>query len=322
MVSQALGDNLVGLRPERTIHVHLPPGYDETRRRYPVVYFFHNMYSSPRQLFEENRLGGIFDAALSRRTLGEVIIVAGDFTTPNHINVFGNTAVAGRWIDHIVAELVPQVDARYRTLAKPESRAATGHFFGAFAALKLGMWHPETFGVVYALHPVGTGTGLQPGMWRPNWELIHSARDFEELRKDVYAPIFVVMAQAYLPNANRPPFYCDFMMERERGELVPNARNIATLYGNFLLDSHLPARADALKRLRALKMDWGRYDATPGHVYANQAFTRKLDELGVRHSAEEFSGNDWNQLWVENGRVETELLPFLALHLEGAAPPR
>jgi hypothetical protein len=322
LVSQVLADNLIGLRATRAIHVYLPPGYEKGTGRYPVVYFFHNMYSSPRQVFEEHRLGGFFDRAIAIEDLREVIVVAGDFTTPSHINMFGNTSVAGRWIDHIVAELVPQIDARFRTIAKPESRAATGHFFGAFAALKLGMWHPETFGVVYALHPVGTGTGLQPGMWRPNWELVHSARDFDDLRKDTYAPIFVVMAQAYLPNPKRPPFYCDFMLEREGAALVPNARNIATLYGNFLLDSQLPARADALKRLRALKLDWGRYDATPGHVYANQAFTRKLEELGVRHFAEEFSGNDWNQLWIENGRVEADLMPFLARHLEGAAPPR
>ena len=76
--------------------------------------------------------------------------------------------------------------------------------------------------------------------------------------------------------------------------------------------------AEALKQLRALKIDWGRYDETHGHVYANQAFTRKLEGYGVTHFAEEYSGNQWNRLWTPHGRVERDLLPFFAEFLEGA----
>jgi hypothetical protein len=322
MESKALAGNLVGVATRRAIQVRLPAGYDNSGRRYPVVYYFHNMFSSPERLFGEHKLAEIFERGMARGVLGEVILVAGDFTTPNQFNFFGNTVVAGRWMDHIVQELVPAVDARFRTLATPASRAATGDFFGGFAALKMGLWHPDVFAVVYALHPVATGTGLQPGYWRPNWELVHAARTPDDLAKDVYAPIFVAMAQAYLPNPARPPFYCDFMVEREGGALAPNARNIATLNGNFLLDAQLPARAESLKKLRALKMDWGRYDPTVGHVYSAQAFTRKLSELGVKHFAEEYSGTDRDQLWIEDGRVEGDLLPFIGRYLEGAAPLR
>jgi hypothetical protein len=318
--SRALAGNRVGTDPRRRVLVRLPAGYDETQHRYPVVYYFHNMYSSPKRLFEEHRLGEIFGRGEDRRTIGDVILVAGDFTTATPFNMFGNDPVAGRWIDHIVKELVPQVDARFRTRPTSASRAATGDFFGGFASLKLGMWHPDVFGVVYALHPVGTGTGLQPGYWRPDWQIVHAARSWQDLQKDTYAPIFVAMAQAYLPNPQRPPFYCDFMVEPEDGILRPHARNIATLQRNFHLDAQLADRAEALKTLRALKLDWGRYDATPGHVYSNQALTRKLDELGIKHFAEEFSGDSGNQLWVEGGRIEDELLPFLARHLDGAAP--
>ncbi len=31
------------------------------------------------------------------------------------------------------------------------------------------MTHPEVFSVVYALHPVGTGTGVQTMHSRPDW---------------------------------------------------------------------------------------------------------------------------------------------------------
>ena len=320
--SRVLAGNRVGVDTLRRIKVYLPSNYDRSDRRYPVVYYIHNANWSATRLFEENQLHGFVERAVERGQLGEVILVAGDFTTPQGYNLFGNDPVAGRWMDHIGHELVPFVDANYRTRATAASRAIVGDFFGGYAAIKAAMFHPDKFGVMYALHPVGTGTGLQPGFWRPDWRLIHEAQNWEDLRRDVYAPIFVSMAQAYLPNPSRPPFFCDFMVEVQDGQLQSVTANIVALQSRFLLDALLKQHADDLKRLRAIKIDWGRYDELPGHVYANQAFTRKLEELGVMHHAEEYSGNAWNRLWVPHGRVEGDLLPFIADFLEGAAPQR
>ncbi len=317
--SRALEGNLVGVDPRRRIKVYLPPGYERSTDRYPVIYYVHNMHWSPRQLFDESRLNGFIDRAIERGRLGEVIVVAGDFTTRNGFNFFGNDPVAGRWVDHIVKELVPYVDANFRTRAVRASRGITGDFFGGFAALKVPMLHPDLFGALYALHPVGTGTGLQPGMWRPNWQVIHEARNWQDLQRDTYAPVFVAMAQAYLPNPARPPLYCDFMMEPVSGKLEPNAANIVAITSRFLLDSVLREHPEALKRVH-IKIDWGRHDSTQGHVYSNQSFTRKLEEYVIPHFSEEFAGNQWDQLWVRHGRVEADLLPFFAEFLEGAAP--
>lgn len=321
--SRALAGNLVGLDTKRRIKVYLPEGYERSSERYPVVYWFHNMFWSPDKLFGENHLNDFIEKAIERRQLGKVIVVAGDFSTPSGINVFGNDRVAGRWIDHIVDELVTFADANYRTRATPASRGATGDFFGGYAALKTAMLRPGVFGSVYAMHPVGTGTGLQPGYWRPNWKLVHEARDWEDLRRDTYAPIFVAFGQAYLPNPSRPPFYCDFMVEPDAsagGELRPHTRNIITQYSRFLLDQVLQQHAESLKTLRALKIDWGRYDPTAGHVYSNEALSRKLDEYGVPHFSEEYAGGAWDKMWTSQGRVEADVLPFFAAYLEGAAP--
>jgi hypothetical protein len=320
--SQALRDNLLGIATRREVRVYLPPSYGRGTRRYPVVYFVHNYHWSPARVFEENRLQDFVERAVERGQMGEVILVAGDFTTPSGFNFFGNDRVAGRWIDHIADELVPHIDARFRTLATPASRGIAGHFFGGFAALKVPMLRPGLFGSAYALHPVGTGTGFFPGHWRPDWKLVHEARNWEDLQRHHFTPVFVSMSQAYLPNPARPPFFCDFMVEPRDGRLEPDTANIITLTSRFLLDALLREHADGLKRLRAFKMDWGRYDPNQDHVYANVAFSRKLEEYGIPHFAEEFAGNEWNQLWVPNGRVEADLLPFFAQYLEGAAPAR
>jgi hypothetical protein len=59
----------------------------------------------------------------------------------------------------------------------------------------------------------------------------------------------------------------------------------------FLLDQSLEASAQNLQQLRGIAFDWTRYDPTPTHVYTNQAFTRKLEDLGIEHEAEEYRGN-------------------------------
>src|SRR5688572_18095044 len=264
--STALAGNLVGVDPLRRIKIYLPPGYERSAARYAVIYYIHNMPWSVTRLFEQNRLHEFIDRAIETRRLGEVIVVAGDFSTATGFNFFGNDPVAGRWIDHIVNELVPFVDANYRTRATAASRGIAGDFFGGFAALKVPMLHPDKFGALYALHPVGTGTGLQPGMWRPDWQGVHAARNWEELPRVPYGPVFVSMAQAYLPNPARSPFYCDFMVEAVDGKRLPHTANIVAITSGFLLDSVLREHAEALKRLRGIKIDWGRHDETPGHV--------------------------------------------------------
>jgi hypothetical protein len=50
-------------------------------------------------------------------------------------------------------------------------------------------------------------------------------------------------------------------------------------------------------------------------VYANQAFTRKLDEFGIPHEAEEYSSLWGYGVWAENGRLYAEVLPFFQRHL-------
>lgn len=79
---------------------------------------------------------------------------------------------------------------------------------------------------------------------------------------------------------------------------------------NFYLETMIPQFADNLKSLRGFKFDWTRNDANYDHVYANQALTRKLNEFGVAHGAEEYTGPFDESNWGPGGRIYTEVLPF------------
>jgi S-formylglutathione hydrolase FrmB len=220
--------------------------------------------------------------------------------------------VSGRWLDFITTELVPFIDNKFRTLRHRDSRAVASHFMGGRGALKLAMTHSEIFSVVYALHPVATGNGYMPWVnLQMDWKKIYSAKTFDE----VDSKIFVAVSQAFLPNLNRPPFYCDFFRDHINGEFKLNINNVNKAKAGFHLEETLEESATNLKTMRGIAFDWARFDSNQDHVYANQTFSRKLKDQGVEHEAEEYNGDPWSQNWTENGRVYSRMLPFLARHL-------
>jgi hypothetical protein len=308
--SAALADNKIGLNPVRQIRVYLPPSYQQGNRHYPTLYYI----PQGEQLLSDGKFVRLLEATVARGDLGELIMVTGDFNVQNSINFFGNGATTGRWLDYVTDELVPFIDAHYRTLKKPESRGISGHFLGGYAAIKLAMFHPEIFGSVYALNPVATATGEQSMLYIPDWKEIHKAKSFSDLKAPYSAP-FVAMAQAHLPNPNKPPFYADFIIDQVNGELVPNQTNIRRLLSTFHLAALIPENAEKLKQLRGIGYDWGRNDPSQAHVYGARKMTTLLQDYGLSPIAVEHGGNSWDYDFEPNGHMSTRMLPFFKQHL-------
>lgn len=313
--SKALRGNRTGLDPKRSVKVYLPPGYTESGRSYAVVYYFHSINGSPEKMFTDGSVVRLLERGFADGVVPEFILVVADYSSPTMGSWFENSTTTGNWLDFTTQELVPFIDGKFRTIARRESRGLAGDFIGGYGALKFAMLYPGLFSVVYAMHPVGTGTGLMPTQAMVNWPRLHAAKTFGELWADHYAPGFVAMSQAYLPNPDRPPFYCDFIVELENGAPVLNVENKRRLEARFHLDELLREHGDGLRTMRGVAFDWGRYDTTQGHVFSNQAFTRTLDQLGIEHTAEEYNGGAWDKNWTEDGRFATRVLPFLARRL-------
>jgi hypothetical protein len=314
--SQILKENKIGLDTNRSVSIYLPPGYEQSQKRYPVIYYFHSLgWSNEKMFAKENSPQPLLDRAIHNGTISEFILVAANYSTPTLGCWYENSPTSGKWIDFTIKELLPFIDKHFRTIAHRNSRGLAGEFIGGYGALKFAMLYPDQFSVVYALHPVATGTGLMPAQQMVDWERIYKASSFNELWGDYYAPGFVGMSQAYLPNADRPPFYCDYIVEMQNGKPTLNAKNVKTLQSRFHLDELLRQYEDNFRKMRAIAFDWGRYDRTQSHVYSNQAFTRTLDQLGIDHIAEEYNGDQSNKNWIPHGRVEDNLLPFFNRHL-------
>lgn len=312
VASKAFEGNKIGVSPQRRALVYLPDGYETSGRRYPVIYYLHNVFEDERAAFDQHDFRGLLDRAVKAGVIPPVIVVAADFSTPLGGSIYANSPVTGRWRDFMVQDLVPWTDGHFRTLARRDSRGLAGDRMGGHGAIAFGMRHPDVFGAVYALHPVGTGLGLQTMSSRPNFDLLQSAKSLDDLKTDPFSQLFTAIYQAHLPNPAKPPLYVDLPARKADGKLVIDAALTEKLQDGFLLNRSVGRYADNLKTLRGFKFDWGRDDPNPDHVVSNQAFSRLLTEYGVPHEAEEYVGGWGDRTWGETGRVRTDLLPFFA----------
>ncbi len=314
--STVLRGTATGVDPVRQPRVYLPPDYESSGKSYPVVYLLHSIFQGPEQLLAERNVVPLTERAVANGTIKAFILVVGDYRGPMTGSLYENTENTGRWLDHIVQELVPYVDGRYRTLRKPESRALVGEMMGGRGAFLLAMRHPDIFGMLYALNPVTTGAGLLPVQTYPNWNKILNARSTNELQGDHISQIFVMASRAFLPNPDRPPLQCDFLMELKDGVPAYHAENALRFIDGFLI-YHQPDDAwRNLGRLRAIAFDWSRYDPIQDHIAGCVSLSRKLETFGIAHEAEEYRGVYWTENWSEHGRYSTRVLPFLNRHLD------
>ena len=318
--SEQIAHNKIGVDPVRKMLVYLPAGYDESSsQRYPVIYFLPNPFEeSYRYDFDQRDAQGLFDRAIAEGVIRKFILVAVDMNTPVGSSWYVNSSATGNWEDFMIQEIVPYIDGNLKTLPNTDSRGIAGIFIGGYGAIRFGMRHPDVFGSVYAMHPVGTGTGVGISMTIPKWDILTNAKYIDDVKKDGGTRIFTTMFQAHLPNPDKPPLFIDLLARQDNGRLLIDFNLMDRFRNHFYLETLIPQYADNLKSLRAFKFDWSRNDANFDHVYANQAFTRKLNEFGVSHEAEEYTGPFDESNWGVNGRFYTEVLPFFQKHMSFA----
>ena len=145
--------------------VHLPPGYDAAGSvTYPVLYLNDGQDSAAVHL--EATLARLY----AERAMENIIVVAIDMPA-DRMGAYGlSDRRAGRSVvgdsrfgpvglhahaysEWAATDLVPYIDAHYRTRAEPSGRAMLGWSLGALNAFNLGWQYPEVFGKVGAFSP-------------------------------------------------------------------------------------------------------------------------------------------------------------------------
>ncbi|MBI4874904.1 MAG: esterase [Acidobacteria bacterium] len=143
----------------RRAFVYTPPGYDaKPKLRYPVLYLQHGSGESERGWTAQGRANFILDNLIAAGKAKPLIVVmdhgyamrAGE--TPKE-GARGNEAFG----EMVVNDLVPAIDAAYRTLPRRNQRAIAGLSMGAGQALAIALAHPGKFAHAGAFSGAGRG---------------------------------------------------------------------------------------------------------------------------------------------------------------------
>ncbi|MDE5996911.1 MAG: esterase family protein [Muribaculaceae bacterium] len=148
MSSDVLGVN-------KDFSIYLPDGYEDSDRRYPVLYLFHPAGGTHEMWISMGNLPQIADDAIRSGMAVPMIIVMpdasgkGDFHLGQHLGYF---SVPGwDFESYFHKELIPLIDSTYRTIADKKHRAITGASMGGEAAIAYAQKHPDVYGASCAM---------------------------------------------------------------------------------------------------------------------------------------------------------------------------
>jgi len=291
--SEVLKGNALGDPHMRPLWVYLPPRYDEDEeRRYPSIYVIQGLTGqldmwrnrTPfRRTFPE-----LADELFAKGESPPAILVWVDAWTSLGGSQFIDSPGTGRYHTHIVEELVPFVDARYRTLPEAAHRGIAGKSSGGYGAMVNPMLRPDVFGGL-ATH---AGDALFEMCYLPDFrKSVRTLRDkyegsFDRFWEDFRSrPAFTKDSDATLLNdwCMAACYSADedgtvqLPYDTDTGELRPEVWE-----GWLAWDPVRMARerGDAVRSLRAIYIDCGKRDQYFLDLGA-EAFRRELEAAGV-----------------------------------------
>jgi hypothetical protein len=291
--STALTGNPLGDPHRRPLWVYLPPGYDDDPdRRYPSVYAIQGLTGQldmwrNRAPFRRN-FPELADDLFAREEAPPCIVVWVDCWTSIGGSQFLDSPGTGNYHTYLCDEVVPWVDAEYRTLAAPEHRGIAGKSSGGYGAMVTPMLRPDLFGGL-ATH---AGDALFEVCYLPDFrQAVRALRDdydgsIDRFWEDFHSrPAFAKESDSVLLNAwcmaacysADPDGTVHLPFDPTTGELIPDVWERWLAWDPVRM---VPGHVDALRSLRAIYIDSGTKDEWYLDLGA-EAFKGALAEIGV-----------------------------------------
>lgn len=122
--------------------IYLPPSYEtDSDRRYPVVYYLHG--GRPGSETKSIKLASYFHRYMTNSETPEMIYVFVNGGPVSHYNLVDRKNAMGE--DIFVQELIPYIDATYRTIADRKARGLEGFSQGGRGTTRIMFKHPDKF---------------------------------------------------------------------------------------------------------------------------------------------------------------------------------
>jgi S-formylglutathione hydrolase FrmB len=267
--SAALRGNVLGDPHVRPLFVWTPPRYDaEPERRYPAIFVLQGMTGQARAWFNVSPFGTNVPSLVEELAPEAIVVLVDGFTAVGGAQWIDSPAT-GRYGTYFCEEVVPFVDAHFRTAPAREHRGVAGKSSGGFGAMVWGMLRPDLFGG-FATHAgdalfdvtivAELGEAAQAlrnaydGSYERFWADFRSGRAVFENTTDPVLLNVYAEACAYSPRADGS---VDLPFRLETGELVPEVWDRWRAWDPV----HLAAEhGEALRQARAIWIDAGRND--------------------------------------------------------------
>jgi S-formylglutathione hydrolase FrmB len=291
--SEVLTTNPLGDPHRRPLTVYTPPAYDaEPERRFPVIYQIQGLTGQAdmwrtRKAFQRT-VPETIDMAFSAPGQAAALVVSVDCWTSLGGSQYLDSPGTGRYQTYLCDEIIPWVDATYRTLPDARHRAVAGKSSGGYGAMILPMHRPDRFGA-FATH---AGDALFEVCYAPDiGKAVRTLRDkydgsFEKFWTAFRAHVTTIQREDFEP-LNMWCMAACYSTDPDGTVRIPfdpaTGRMDPEVWERWLaLDPvrMVAGHADALRGMRGIWIDAGRRDEYFLDLGA-EAFRRELDKIGV-----------------------------------------
>ncbi len=142
----------------RRCFIYTPPGYDkDIKKRYPVLYLQHGGGENETGWSAQGKAGLIMDNLIAEGKAKPFIIVMDNGTWRMQGPPRGERPAGSEWppqgwadgfMNTLLKDIIPMVDANYRTLADPKNRAMAGLSMGGMQTRAITLANPNVFSYV------------------------------------------------------------------------------------------------------------------------------------------------------------------------------
>jgi enterochelin esterase-like enzyme len=307
--SEKLRGNALGDPHERALYVYLPPGYDDGAAqgtRYPTITFLAGYTGTGASLLNwtawQENLPQKLDRLIGTGAMAPCIAVFPDCFTRLGGSQYVNSSAMGPYEDYLCDELVPLVDARFRTRGA-KGRGIAGKSSGGYGALWLCLQRPGfftaaachsgdcAFELAFQPHFGEVAVALQEKGGLPAfWKLLQEG--YQPTGRDFELMTVLCNSAAYSPETGAEDEPGGFVLpfDTETGLTRPD---VFAHWCTFDPLRAVVARPVGLRQLSLLYLDVGRSDEFLLQLGARM-LVRELERLGIHCRYEEFEGGHRN----------------------------
>lgn len=213
---QAVHFESKSLGEQRRVSILLPPGYETSTARYPVLYLLHG-YGDDQTAWSTKSNLTAYGAH------HQMIVVMPDGSKSWYVNAAHDDKA--KFEDYIAKDLISFVDTHYRTLPVPRARAIAGLSMGGYGAMTVGLKNYKQYAAIasfsgavdFAHNPINRGkTQAERDATDKEWMRVFGAKDSPD--RDARDP-FVLFEK--VPVAEMPLLFItcggeDFLIEGNR----------------------------------------------------------------------------------------------------------